>query len=293
MINKIVADFLAVEGHKDALHIFHHESGTTVPPLGESIEYRNTIRQNIQDGDIDASISTINAFDSKFLENNESIHFQILQQKLIELIRHGNPLEAILFAQTNLSVFASKNEKYLDILEEILILTMLPSLENLHDCVGKYLSESHKNKLINELNKCILLTQSSQIESKLPNLLKTLFYLQKKLNESVNFPKIDDIVKATLSDKNSASRNLEEDDEDEEEISMDQEDDNDVISNILSESLIASVEPNVASTGIQEQESQNQDTTIAVYNQPVDAVVHALPNINEGNSENSDNMDET
>lgn len=59
-LNKLVMDYLVVEGYKEAAENFARESGMTSVPDFESIQNRMTVRNAIQRGDIVEAIERVN-----------------------------------------------------------------------------------------------------------------------------------------------------------------------------------------------------------------------------------------
>eukprot|EP01024_Parvocaulis_polyphysoides_P021170 TRINITY_DN20028_c0_g1_i1.p1 TRINITY_DN20028_c0_g1~~TRINITY_DN20028_c0_g1_i1.p1 ORF type:complete len:184 (-),score=28.13 TRINITY_DN20028_c0_g1_i1:21-572(-) len=97
--NAIVMDFLINEGYVEAADAFQAESGYSVNVELKGLEDRNSIRQAVQQGQIDAAIQSLNDFDPEILEKNSELNFHLQQQKLIELIRQNKVLESVQFAQ--------------------------------------------------------------------------------------------------------------------------------------------------------------------------------------------------
>ena len=60
-VNRLVMNYLVVEGHRDAAAHFHRESGTEPNVDIQTIEERNEIRHCIERGDVEAALIRLNA----------------------------------------------------------------------------------------------------------------------------------------------------------------------------------------------------------------------------------------
>jgi predicted AAA+ superfamily ATPase len=62
-LNRLVMDYLVIEGYKDAAEHFARESGLVPQVALDSIEDRTTIRDAIHRGDIEEAIERVNDLD--------------------------------------------------------------------------------------------------------------------------------------------------------------------------------------------------------------------------------------
>jgi hypothetical protein len=116
-MNKLVLNYLIIEGHKDAVEKFIKETGIKGKEVDDLLaEYdsdllnkRLNIRSLIMGGQIDEAINEINDINSEILENNPSIHFELQKQKLIEIIKQNRIEEALTFAQNKLFPITQNN----------------------------------------------------------------------------------------------------------------------------------------------------------------------------------------
>ena len=121
-INKLVLNYLVIEGFKEAAEEFIQESGLNEDDgeginyldLG-SIDYRLKVRQSIQSGEISSAVRELNNFDPEILDNNPKVYFHLKLQEFLEMIRsfHGSQdlekvMEAIEFARENLAPVAQE-----------------------------------------------------------------------------------------------------------------------------------------------------------------------------------------
>jgi hypothetical protein len=117
-MNKLVLNYLIVEGYKDAVEKFIKETGISGMYIlfiyiaeydSELLEKRMKVRGLIISGKIDDAINDINDINSEILENNPAIHFELQKQKLIEIIKQNKIEEALLFAQNKLFPITQNN----------------------------------------------------------------------------------------------------------------------------------------------------------------------------------------
>ncbi len=111
-MNKIVLNYLIIEGYKDAVEKFVKETGIEAEYDRGLLDRRMKVRSLIITGKIDNAIDEINDINSEILENNPSIHFSLQKQKLIEIIKQNKIEEALLFAQNKLFPITQNNVLY-------------------------------------------------------------------------------------------------------------------------------------------------------------------------------------
>ncbi|KAF9347773.1 hypothetical protein BGX34_002893 [Mortierella sp. NVP85] len=193
-LNKLIMNYLIIEGYKDAAEKFSQESGAKPPVNLESIQNRMIIRTAIQRGNIEEAIHLVNDLNPEILDTNPRLFFHLQQQRLIEYIREGNIIKALQFAQEELAPRGEENPEFLAELERTM--SLLAFELNGQSPVSDLLAPAQKQKLASELNSALLLSQSQEKDPKLPELLKVCWYAQQQLDEKMVFPKIKDFTKA-------------------------------------------------------------------------------------------------
>ncbi|KAG8837904.1 hypothetical protein FRC20_006566 [Serendipita sp. 405] len=127
-LNRIVLDYLIVEGYQSAAESFAEEAASDLPTNaaqqveGSSIELRSQIREAAEQGDIQMAIELCNDFNPEILDSRPDLHFHLLVQSLIELIRDGRTTEGLEFARRELAPRAERNEAFLKELEDVMCL---------------------------------------------------------------------------------------------------------------------------------------------------------------------------
>ncbi|KAF9918881.1 Glucose-induced degradation complex subunit [Lobosporangium transversale] len=195
-LNKLIMNYLIIEGYKDAAEKFSQESGAKPPVNLESIQDRMIVRTAIQRGNIEEAIERVNDLNPEILDTNPKLYFHLQQQRLIELIREGRVMEALEFAQEELAPRGEENPEFLAELEKTM--SLLAFELNGPSPVSDLLTPAQRQKLASELNAALLLSQSQEKDPKLPALLKMCWYAQQQLDERYTYPKIKDIAKAEL-----------------------------------------------------------------------------------------------
>ncbi|PWZ02704.1 hypothetical protein BCV70DRAFT_4865 [Testicularia cyperi] len=204
-LNRLIMDYLVIEGYKDAADSFSKESGLKPFVDSDSILNRMIIRGAIQRGDVEDAIGRVNELDPEILDNNPLLFFHLQQQRLIELIRGGRINEALSFAAEEL---APRGEEHPDLLPELertmaLLAFDLPKANGVLAAgplaapqhVAELLSPSQRLKTAGELNAAILASQSQGRDPKLPQLIKMLKYCEDLMGPSgpgkCEFPRLD------------------------------------------------------------------------------------------------------
>ena len=201
-MNKLVMNYLVIEGYKEAAEKFEEECGTPPGIDLPSISNRMATRVAIQNGDIQAAIERANELNPLILDENPKLFFHLQQQKLIELIRNGDIEGALNFATKELAPRGEENPQFLSELERTMALL---AFEDKDSCpVSELLEPAQRQKTASELNAAILTSQCQEKDPKLPTLLKMMSWSQKLLAEKADFPTMD-IEKAILSNSQSSS----------------------------------------------------------------------------------------
>ncbi|KAF9584655.1 hypothetical protein BGW38_005706 [Lunasporangiospora selenospora] len=195
-LNKLIMNYLIIEGYKDAAEKFSQESGAKPPVNLDSIQDRMIVRTAIQRGNIEEAIEKVNDLNPEILDTNPKLFFHLQQQRLIEYIREGNIVDALEFAQEELAPRGEENPEFLAELERTM--SLLAFEVNGPSPVSDLLTPAQRQKLASELNSALLLSQSQEKDPKLPALLKMCRWAQQQLEERSTFPKIKDFTKAEL-----------------------------------------------------------------------------------------------
>eukprot|EP01112_Ceratiomyxa_fruticulosa_P012462 TRINITY_DN3451_c0_g1_i1.p1 TRINITY_DN3451_c0_g1~~TRINITY_DN3451_c0_g1_i1.p1 ORF type:complete len:225 (+),score=51.30 TRINITY_DN3451_c0_g1_i1:95-769(+) len=195
-LNKLVMNYLVIEGYKDAAEMFQKESGTTPGIDLSSVTDRMAIRAAIQKGEVDEAIDRVNDLDPNLLDMNPTLFFHLQQQRLIELIRKGQVLEALKFAQEELAPYGDGNTLFLEELEKTMAL--LAFEDGVNSPLGSLLDHTQRQKTAGELNLAILASQSQETDPRLPTLLKMMKWAQTQLDEKMTYPHINNLVNAKL-----------------------------------------------------------------------------------------------
>jgi len=197
-LNKLVMNYLIIEGYKDAAEKFQQESGTNPGVDLNSISDRMLIRNAIQNGRIEEAIERVNDLNPQILDSNPLIFFHLQQQRLIELIRKNNIQEALTFAQQELAPQGEENSQFLEELERTMAL--LAFEDQSKSPVASLLDQAQRQRTASELNAAILVSQCQEKDPKLPILLKMLLWSQNQLERKIRFPKIKNLLTAELED---------------------------------------------------------------------------------------------
>lgn len=95
-LNRIILDFLITDGRLEIAEMFRQEAQlTTELPLDENVHERVQIRDKVVEGEMEAATEKLNDAHPELLDGSETLHFHMLQQHLIELVRQGKTNEAV------------------------------------------------------------------------------------------------------------------------------------------------------------------------------------------------------
>jgi len=190
-LNRLIMDYLVIEGYKSAAEEFSQESGLMPCAEFESIESRMWIREALQRGDVEDAITRVNDLDPEILDTNPKLFFHLQQQKLIEFIRQGRIGDALQFAQEELAPRGEENPEFLAELERTMALLVFDSTgPPTPSAIAELLSPAQRLKTAGEVNAAILESVSQGKEVKLVGLLKLLCWGESLLSEKVEFPKV-------------------------------------------------------------------------------------------------------
>ncbi|KAF8560284.1 hypothetical protein OG21DRAFT_1452215 [Imleria badia] len=189
-LNRLIMDYLVIEGYKSAAQEFSDEAGITPPVDFESIESRMVIREALQRGDVEEAITRVNDLNPEILDTNPSLYFHLQQQKLIEYIRDGHIAEALQFAQDELAPRGEESPEFLAELERTMALLAFDSSSSAPSAITDLLSPAQRMKTAGEVNAAILDSFSQGKEVKLVQLLKLLCWGESMLSERAEFPKV-------------------------------------------------------------------------------------------------------
>jgi len=190
-LNKLIMDYLVIEGYKSAAEEFGKEADLTSPVDFQSIEDRTNIREALQRGDVEEAIMRVNNLNPEILDSNPALYFRLQQQKLIEYIRQGRISEALEFAQRHLAPRGEESPEFLSELERTMALLAFDTAPAVPPSIAELLSPAQRLKTAGELNAAILESLSHGKEAKLVALIRLMCWGEAMLDEKAEFPKVD------------------------------------------------------------------------------------------------------
>jgi hypothetical protein len=134
------------------------------------------------------------------LETNPTLYFHLHQQRFIELIRKGNVIEALDFAEAELAPRGEENPQFLAELEQTMALLAFDLKASAASPAGapidvaELLLPSQRQRTANELNLAILESQRGGKEAKMTTLLRVLVWAEALLSEKADFPRVSAIL---------------------------------------------------------------------------------------------------
>ena len=181
-LNRLVMDYLVMEGYKEAAESFERETGLRAGVTKKWMDERIAIREALSGGKVPSAIDLVNELDPGLLEENPQINFHLKQQQLIELIRQEDLEEAVHFAQSELATWGEDNPAFLDELEQVMGLLAFERPEQ--SPFGQLLHASHREKVASELNAAIMDKLGEASTSGISNLMKVVHWSQSQLEKA-------------------------------------------------------------------------------------------------------------
>ncbi|VDD82545.1 unnamed protein product [Mesocestoides corti] len=162
-INRLILEYLVVEGYKDAAEKFSKEIGISQPlseihSTGASLAERMAIREAVLSRRIEETIARVNELWPELFEKNPYIYFQLRQLQMLELIRGRRLEEALTFAQSYLAgPLSHRLSEYPQILREMENTMALLAFEEPGESIyGSLLGARHAELIAGALNRAIL-----------------------------------------------------------------------------------------------------------------------------------------
>ncbi|CAJ0586305.1 unnamed protein product, partial [Mesorhabditis spiculigera] len=145
---KVVLEFLINEGYKEAAEALCQDTGIDLPKEEiDHLDARVTIRELIEEGRIEEAIIKVEQLCPNLLADHPAVHFLMLQQSLIEMIRNHKTEEALMFSEAHI---AGKDDQLTPQQREDLEKTFaLLAFENpLESPFGGLLNHTHRQQLV-------------------------------------------------------------------------------------------------------------------------------------------------
>ncbi|CAJ0950006.1 unnamed protein product, partial [Mesorhabditis belari] len=179
---RVVLEFLINEGYKEAAEALCLDTGIELPKEeADYLDARVTIRAAIEEGRVDEAITKVNELCPQLLCENPTIHFLLMQQNLIEMIRNGETEKALEYAQTHI---AGKDnniaENQLDQLEKTFALLAFENPQA--SPFGSLLDQTHRQQVSNTVNAAVLGALNKPSRPKIEVLFKMLVFAQQQMH---------------------------------------------------------------------------------------------------------------
>uniref|UniRef100_A0A915DGZ7 CTLH domain-containing protein n=1 Tax=Ditylenchus dipsaci TaxID=166011 RepID=A0A915DGZ7_9BILA len=177
-LQELVVDYLICTGYQEAADQLCSE----IPfpkentPSADSLEQRNNIRNSIVNGDLEGALQQIQELAPNLLEENGRLHFKLLRQQLIELIRKKDIDKVLSFAQDYLLDKCEQPPELFTKLEQTYALLAFDNPES--SPFGYLMSLNQRNMLANEVNEVALACLNKSPTSKLEKLFKLMVWSQ-------------------------------------------------------------------------------------------------------------------
>ncbi|THH09470.1 hypothetical protein EW145_g1988 [Phellinidium pouzarii] len=205
-LNRLVMDYLVIEGYKSAAEEFSREADLASPVDFQSIEDRTNIREALQRGDVEEAIIRVNDLNPENKLLNCQLTGRFKFRSLIRILHCTSVFNSRSLLNTSardvyrkLSSLRSKNSpprgeespEFLLELERTMALLAFESTPVVPPAIAELLSPAQRLRTAGELNAAILKNFSHGKEAKLVALIKLLCWGESMLEEKADFPKVD------------------------------------------------------------------------------------------------------
>ena len=143
------------------------------------IDERMDVRRMIEAGEISQAIKKIDEINELILSERPELHFELLRQQLVELIKKGQIHDAIGYAQAHLSSQSLKKEAYQAEVDRTMTMLMYEDLSK--SPMAELASQAHRQRLAGMANKAILQAMGHQSDLKLEFFYKMMLFSQEQL----------------------------------------------------------------------------------------------------------------
>ena len=185
-LNKLVMNYLIVEGDQLAARTFAEESGTTPDIDLSTIEQRQNIRHNILKGDMDGAIESINVLNKDILRSSEdglSLLFSLKKQNAIEIIRSGDVAKALKYVQNEVGPIVKLKPDLMEKMEEVMLLLVFSDIKAAPASCRQLMALECRTRLAAEVNAYLLRLLNQSTTDKISMLIKENHWMQKKLHD--------------------------------------------------------------------------------------------------------------
>lgn len=189
-MNRLVMNYLVLQGHREAAESFAGESATCVGADLETVGHRRRILAAVHSGDIAAAEQRADELVPGVLAGDADLRFAVQQQRLIELIRAGDDDASLDFACDELAPLAEAEPRFLPELERTMML--LAARDCRQSPEAGLLEAAQRERVAAQLNAALLSAERQDREAALPVTLRLLQRAQAQLRDHhVRFPALD------------------------------------------------------------------------------------------------------
>ncbi|GAB2210625.1 hypothetical protein Droror1_Dr00015895 [Drosera rotundifolia] len=192
-MNKLVMNFLLIEGYVDAAEKFYMETGTEHIDL-TTVTDRMAVKSAVESENVAEAIEKLKVLNPKILDTNRQLFFRLQQQRMIELIKNGKNEEALDFGKELLAPMCEENQSFLKDLERTVSLLAFESVED-KPHLRELLDMSRCLNIASDLNAAILTNQGLLKEANLRTLVTLFYFWQTLLLDLAIYPVISRTTK--------------------------------------------------------------------------------------------------
>eukprot|EP01063_Lacrimia_lanifica_P005772 TRINITY_DN13493_c0_g1_i1.p2 TRINITY_DN13493_c0_g1~~TRINITY_DN13493_c0_g1_i1.p2 ORF type:complete len:260 (+),score=118.42 TRINITY_DN13493_c0_g1_i1:60-782(+) len=190
-LNELVMNFLEIEGFKEAAEAFRKESGAGIGSV-EAIQDRGDVNECLAKGAIEDAAAKIEATFPDVLQDAD-IAFRLKHQQLLEYVRQGDVERTLNYARDAMAS-SELSPANLERMEEALCLI---AFEDPSQCqYAPLLGPAQRQETSSIVNAAILRSTGRDPAPMLLQLLRVVQWMEHALANNVQFPHVDDLVRA-------------------------------------------------------------------------------------------------
>ncbi|WFC99665.1 hypothetical protein MYAM1_002410 [Malassezia yamatoensis] len=186
-LDRIVLDYLLVQGRKEAAETFSNETGLSLEMESSDLDARVEIRKILLRGDVAEAMECVNELNPEILDTNPVLFFHLQQLRMIELMHQGQFDEALLFAAEHLAPLGEEHGSLLNEIEQtmsLFVFDMSSGSPAIPAYAQRLYSKDYRQRVADELNSAILASQSYHCSAKLLELVQMLRYSEQLLGQN-------------------------------------------------------------------------------------------------------------
>lgn len=191
-MTNLVIEYLVIEGYPDAARALAAEANVQLDEQDwDGIEKRVSIKKDLLAGRIAEAIDKLNVLCPGMIENDDSVRFDLYQQRFLELIREDDIINALAWSSEKLSNEELDEEK-MGRLEQA---CTLAAFSDPSECkFYELLEQGQRDAVAETINSAILKVQGKPACSRVETMFKMKMFMSLNLPKPLSQPDVDGVA---------------------------------------------------------------------------------------------------